>query len=232
MLRRFVFLLVLANLLFLAFTQGWLEGLTGLRPHPERDPERLSRQVRPELVVIVDPATLRPAPPAPAAVPGNGTATATAPQCLEAGPFATGASVSAIATLQGAQPPLPQGSWVEVKIERPGSWLLYMGKFPTREALAKKEEELKRTRVAYERLSSPPELADGFALGRFDQRAAAERALEQLSQRGVRSARVIETEAPSTLHMLRVDKADKALAAQLSALKADALGRGFVPCGS
>lgn len=231
MLRRFVFLLLLANLLFLAYSQGWLEGLTGLRPHPERDPERLNRQVRPELVVIVDPATLRAVPPASA--PGTGTAAAAAsPLCLEAGPFATGASVSAIATLQGAQPPLPPGSWVEVKIERPGSWLLYMGKFPNREALAKKEEELKRARVTYERLSSPPELADGFALGRFDQRTAADRALEQLTQRGVRTARVVETEAPSTLHMLRADKADKALAAQLSALKSDALGRGFVPCGT
>lgn len=230
MLRRIVFLLLLANLLFFAFSQGWLEGLTGLRPHPERDPERLNRQVHPELVVIVDPATLRAVPPASA--PGNGTNAAAAPLCLEAGPFATGASVSAIATLQGAQPPLPPGSWVEVKIERPGSWMLYTGKFPNREALAKKEEELKRTRVAYERLSSPPELADGFALGRFDQRTAADRALEQLTQRGVRSARVVETEAPSTLHLLRADRADKALAAQLSALKSDALGRGFVPCGS
>jgi hypothetical protein len=35
-----------------------------------------------------------------------------------------------------------------------------------------------------------------------------------------------------TQHLLRVERADKALAAQLAALKSDALGRGFLPCGS
>lgn len=230
MLRKLVFLLLLANLLFFAWTQGWLEGLTGWKAHPEREPERLARQVHPELVVVLPPeAASRPAPGPPAAA---SAAVAAAPVCLEAGPFATGASVSAIATLQAAQPPLPPGSWVEVKVEKPGGWIIYMGRFPNREALAKKEDELRRIRVAFETLSSPPELADGVSLGRFDQRAAAERALEQFSQRGIRSARVVETQAPSTQHLLRAERADKALAAQLTALRADALGRGFVPCGS
>jgi hypothetical protein len=231
MLQRAVLLLLLANLLFFTWTQGWLDGLTGLRAQGDREPERLARQVRPESVVILPPSAAIPAPAASA--PTSSDSSAPAPTaCLEAGPFATGASVSAIAALQNAQPALPAGSWTDVKVERPGSWIVYMGRFPNREAFVKKEEELRRTRVTYEEVRNAPELELGFSLGRYDQRAAADKALEQLAQRNVRTARVVELVAPATLHLLRAEKADKALAAQLVALRSDALGRGFVPCGS
>jgi hypothetical protein len=225
-LRRIALLLLLANLLFFAWSQGWLTGLTGLRPHPEREPERLARQVRPETIVVLPPDS---APVAPRATPA---AVADAPICLEAGPFATGASISAMATLRAAQPPLPPGSWTEVTIDRPGAWLVVLARPATRDALAKREEELKRARVAYEVLAAPEELAGSLSLGRFTERDAAERALAQLVQRGIRPARVAELQPASTIHMLRAEKADKALAARLTALRADTLGRGFVPCGT
>jgi hypothetical protein len=231
MLRRAAILLLLANLAFFAWTQGWLDGLLGTRSQGDREPERLARQVRPETVIILPPSAANGAASAAstaAADPPTQGATA----CLEAGPFAVGASVSAVAALQTAQPPLPPGSWTDVKIERPGSWIVYMGKYPNREALGKKEEELRRTRVAFEEVRSPPELELGFSLGRFDQRTLADKALEQITQRGIRTARVVELAAPATLRMLRVEKADKALVAQLTALRSDALGKGFVPCGS
>jgi hypothetical protein len=236
MLRRLVVVLVLANLLFFAWSHGWLEELTGTRVHPEREPERLARQVNPGLVVILPPGaasavSASPAASVAAAAAAAGSANVSA-TCLEAGPFATGAAVSAVAALQSLQPALPPGSWVEVKTERPGSWMVYMGRFPNRDALLKKDEELKRTRVSYESLSAPADLVPGFSFGRYDDRAAADRALEQLGQRGVRSARVVELTAPSTQHVLRVERADAALAAQLAAIRSPALGRGFVPCGS
>jgi len=228
MLRRLVVLLLLANLAYFAWTQGWLDGLLGVRSQGDREPERLARQVRPETVIILPPSAADTAASAASADPPTQGATA----CLEAGPFAISASVAAVAALQTAQPPLPPGSWADVKIERPGSWIVYMGKYANREALGKKEEELRRTRVAFEEVRSPPELELGFSLGRFDQRALADKALEQITQRGIRTARVVELAAPATLRMLRVEKADKTLAAQLTALRSDALGKGFVPCGS
>ena len=231
MLRRLVVMLVLANLTFYVWSQGWLDDLTGLRAHPDREPERLARQVRPEVVVILPPsAAASGAAAAPSPASAATTAQSAAVSCLEAGPFPPGASVSAIATLQAAA--LPAGSWTEVKTERPGSWIVYMGRYANREALAKKEDELRRTRVSYEEVTSPTDLELGFSFGRYDQRATAERSLEQLALKGIRSARVIELAAPVTQHLLRVEKADKALAAQLAALKSDALGRGFLPCGS
>lgn len=228
MLQRAVVLLLLANLLFFAWTQGWLDGVTGLRSQGDREPERLARQVRPETVRILAPSEAIPSTSsAPASAAG-----AEALTCLEAGPFATGASVSAIAAVQGAMPPVPASSWTEVKVERPGTWIVYMGRYPNREAYAKKEEELRRTKVTYEEVRSPPELEPGFSLGRHGQRAAADKALEQFTQRGIRTARVVELVAPATLHMLRAERADGTLAAQLTSLRSDALGRGFVPCGT
>lgn len=228
MLQRAALLLLIANLLFFAWTQGWLDGITGMRSQGDREPERLARQVRPESVRILSPSEAIPSPSSSS----TPEAVAEPLACLEAGPFATGASVSAIAALQTAQPAIPAGSWTDVKVERPGSWMLYMGRYPNRDALAKKEEELRRTRVTFEEVKSPPEYELGFSLGRYDQRAAAEKALEQLNLRGVRTARVVELAAPATQHLLRVEKADKALAERLLALRSDALGRGFVPCGS
>jgi hypothetical protein len=231
MLRRAAVLLLIANLLYFAWTQGWLDDVTGVRAQGDREPERLARQVRPDSVVILPPSA---AIPTPAASAPASTTSAAEPGattvCLEAGPFATGASVSALAALQNAA--LPAGSWSNVKVERPGSWIAYMGRYANREALAKKEDELRRARINFEPVLAPPELEPGLSLGRYEQRGAAERALEQLAQRGVRTARVVELVAPATLHLLRVEKADAALAAQLAALRSEALGRGFVPCGS
>jgi hypothetical protein len=230
MLRRVVLLLLFANVAFYAWTQGWLDDIVGIRAEGEREPERLARQVRPETIVILPPAAA--SAPEPAA---SGTSSGPAPAataCLEAGPFANTASATAQSALQTAQPPLPPGSWIDVKTERPGAWMIYMGKYANREALERKEEELRRTRLVFEEVRSPAEYELGFSLGRFEQRSLAEKALEQFALRGIRTARVVELSTPATLHTLRVEKADKALAAQLLALRFDALGKGFVPCGS
>ncbi|MFT3953824.1 MAG: hypothetical protein QM722_05335 [Piscinibacter sp.] len=233
MLRLLVLLLLAANLLFFAWTRGWLDDMTGLRPHPEREPERLARQVHPERISVLPPGAASAA--SPATSPAPAASAASAPQrgaCLEAGPFADTTIASAVTALQAVQPPLPPGSWVDVKSERAGSWMIYMGRFQNREVLAKKEDEVRRTRVPYQEVRTPAEYTLGFSFGQFDDRAAAERGLEQIGQRGVRSARIVELAAPLTQHLLRVDGAEPALAAQLGALRLAALGRGFVACGS
>lgn len=151
MLRSLALLLLLANVSFFAWTQGWLDAVVGVSPVGDREPERLARQVRPETITILTPAAVRAADAAAAAARASSDAVV----CLEAGPFADTASAAAIAALQQAQ--VPAGSWTDVRVDRPG--------------------------------------------------------------------------AAAPLHMLRVERADRVLAAQLTALRAEALGRGFVPCG-
>lgn len=224
MLRKLVLLLLFLNLGFFAWTQGLLDGLVPVRSTGDREPDRLERQVRPETIRIL-PASAVPA--ASAASAANLPAPPLA--CLEAGPFNADALGPAEAALAGAIGP---GRWIDVKSEKAGSWMIHMGRFANREILAAKQAELARIRVANEEVRSPSELAPGLSLGRFDERAAADRALDAFGSRGIRTAKVVQIVAPVASHLLRVDKADAALVAQLTALKSDALGKGFVPCAN
>ena len=49
---------------------------------------------------------------------------------------------------------------------------------------------------------------------------------------GVRSARVVELQQPSTVQFLRVAKAEPLLVARLTGLKPEVLGKPFLPCES
>jgi hypothetical protein len=224
-LRILVLLLLLANLGFFAWTQGWLDGAISVRAGGDREPERLAREFQPQRVRILasDEGAVAMAASAPAP--------AAALSCLEAGPYTPAEARTAETLLQAA---LPAGSWARRSVEQPGSWIVYLGRFTATEALQKKIEELRRLSAPFEELQGPPELAPGLSLGRFDSRTAADRALEQLSQRGVRTARVVALSEPTTMTMLRVERADAALALELAALGGDVkgrpLGRAFGPC--
>lgn len=69
MLKALVVLLALANLAFFAWTQGWIDGPTGIRARGDREPERLSQQFQPEVVQILPPQTARTTSAPAAAVP-------------------------------------------------------------------------------------------------------------------------------------------------------------------
>ena len=116
--------LALANLGFYAWTQGWIDNVVGVPARGDREPERLLRQVRPEIVVIL--------PPSIASAPAASTAPLA---CLEAGPFNLAEVSNAEALLRTATPPLPDGRWTRVTIDKPGSWLIYMGKYAGPEAM-------------------------------------------------------------------------------------------------
>ncbi len=226
-LRALALLLVLANLAFLAWTQGWLGAVVGLHAHGDREPERLARQFQPHGLRIL--------PPSEAAAAMSGAALASAPPgggaCLEAGPYSLADADAAERIMQLA---LPAESWVRRDVGLPGVWLVYIGPFTAAEPMQKKADVLRRLQAPFDEVRSPPELAPGLSLGRFEQRAEADKALEQLVQRGVRTARVVALSEPAPAVSLRVEHADAALRAQLAALggevKGQALGKAFVAC--
>lgn len=213
MLRALVVALLVANLAFFAWTRGWLDGVVGASPHGDREPERLAAQVNPERVEVLS------APPAAVAVPPTA--------CLEAGPFTPGDIAAAESALQAIA---PAGSWTSTRTDKPGAWVVYMGSYADREALRRKEEEIRRTRAEFEEVSLPGEGEFGLSLGRYDDRAAAERGLAQVQQRGIRTARIVQAATPTSFHMIRVERADPALATQLTNANVEALGKGFFPC--
>jgi hypothetical protein len=224
MMRALIALLLLANLAFFAWTQGWLDSVVGIRSIGDREPERLLRQVRPELIRILPPAS-----GANEAAPALATTSSADGTCLEAGPFTDTELTAAQATLQTA---LPAGAWAVVKVEPPGAWMVYMGRYASTSLLTKKEDELKRRKIAYDEVAEPRSLVPGLSLGRFAQRPAAVAALDQFARQGIQTARVVEVEPPASRTLLRVAGADAALAEQLLANRGEALGKGFALCAT
>jgi len=221
MLRTLLVLLLLANAGVFAWTQGWLAPWAPA-PRPEaREPERLQAQVRPELITVMTPKA------ASAAM----AAARDAEVCLEAGPLAEGAVEAAESAL--TQNSVPDGSWTREAVSKGPMFAVYMGRFADREVLRSKADELKRLQIAYQEVNAPPLLAPGLKLSTHDERAAAEAALAQLTQKGVRTARVVELPSTTgTQVWLRVARADTEMQLRLKALPAAALAGGFVPCRS
>ena len=258
MLRAWVVLLVLANLAFFAWTQGWVDEVAGTRARGDREPERLGRQVQPEVIQILSAqgakgaaasvgsaaassvapsAASTPQPPAAATAPDAATPASVPVPAAPASPAPLACleagpynSAEAAAAEGAVRAALPEGSWVSVKSGRPGLWMVYMGRFKDRDDLLKKQDELRGLRVEYDELRGPADLLPGLSLGRFEERGNAVNALEKFSLRGIRTAKVVEVRAPASTVMLRVDKAAPALATQVAALSSAALGRGFAPC--
>lgn len=102
MLRALLAALVVANLVFFAFTLGALDGVLGLRALGDREPERLAHQSRPQ--------TIRLLPARPAA-----NAAAEAATCFETPAFMAAESGAVEAVLASN---LAAGSWLDVRADR------------------------------------------------------------------------------------------------------------------
>lgn len=55
MLRSLVLILLIVNAAFFAWSQGWLNSVVGVRPDAQREPHRLTQQVRPDQIVVARP---------------------------------------------------------------------------------------------------------------------------------------------------------------------------------
>ncbi len=228
MMRALVLVLLLANLGVYAWTKGWLDPVTGVRAQGDREPERLMRQVTPDAVRVLPPEAAQTAQTTP--LPTGQADRNGRIACLEAGPFTPAQAPAAEEVLQGT---VPAGAWTAVRADTPPVWTVYLGRFPNREALARKVEELERLKMPFREVVTPAELAPGLSLGRFKDRASAEEAMVTLAQRGVRTARVTELVPASAAVTLRVERADAPLQTRLATLRDGALlGKGFAACAS
>lgn len=102
MLRAALALLVAANLLFLAWTHGWLVPVLGAPHAGEREPGRLAAQVNPAAVQVL-PAQAASAPSA----------------CLESGPYSDADVGLAEAALLGAG--IAASEWERRPMQRPAA---------------------------------------------------------------------------------------------------------------
>ena len=217
MLRALILVLVLANTAYFAWSQGLLR-VWGLAPAPQSEPQRVGRQIQPEAVRLVVAAS---APQAAAPAPVVATL------CLVAGPFD---NPQALASLEDAlRGTLPRVSWLLEPLDEPARWIVYMGRYTDPETLRKKRAELVALKVSMEP-TTVAALSPGLTLGVFTTEAAANRALEQLVGKGVRTARVVREREAGQRQLLRLPALDPALRARLDDLAPVLAGQSFRPC--
>ena len=254
MVGRLVVLLLVANVAWFAWSQGWLRVL-GLAPTVQAEPERLERQVRPESLTLrpldaASAAAPAPAPasrasrPAPARAPAPAPAVpaqpAPAPEppvaaappppapapgvCLQAGVF----NEQQADAVRRAAASLPAGSWRLEPVQLPGRWMVYVGKLADADAVRTKRSELRDLGVDTDRPGAA--LEPGLSLGRFSSEEAAQRALTDLGRKGVRTARVVQERRDTPAYLLRLPNADAALRQQVRGLRGALAGKELRGC--
>ena len=167
-------------------------------------------------------------PAAPASVASTHTAAASPPQrtvCLQAGSFDES---QAQAWRTAAKGSLPEGSWKLDPTNIAGRWMVYIGKLPDDDALTKKRAELRNLQIDYDRPG--PAFEPGLSLGRFSTDEAAQRALTQLTGKGVRTAKVVVERKETTVYTLKLPAVDDTTRSKLNGMKSALSGKPLQSC--
>lgn len=203
MLNFVFFLLLLANGVLFAFHQGYLETVSP----SGHEPERMKNQLNADKIKLIAPisslATPAAAPSGPAetavsdAQSGNANETAVPKTaCVEIGNF----TASEARRFEAQLTSLPSvGKPTRLEVAEPSSHMVLIPSQNDKAGADKKVAELRTLGVTdYYVLQDPPnpELRWGVSLGIFKSEEAARAYLAQMSQKGVRSARLIEYKTP------------------------------------
>jgi hypothetical protein len=215
MLRFLVLFLLLINAVYFAWSEGKLPGLT---PEQQTEPQRLGQQLKPSAISLLTSQELRQIEATPA--PAKPT------ECLQAGPFTEAQSALLGPVLEST---LPRDSWTLTPVTVAARWIVYMGKYANPESLAKKRGELASFNLQFEPLRNPA-LQPGLSLGAYESQTAASAALDKLSRRGIRTARVVQERAEERGNLLRLPSTDETLRGRLSTLKPTLGDQVLVSC--
>lgn len=229
MLKIVAILLLLANGLYFAWTQGMLAGV-GLAPAQQREPERLQTQIEPGTLRLLNGP--RSEPEAAAAEP-SAAATATVPP--EAGPATacwqvagfTPAQAEALRTALAATG-LAEDQWQFSKNRSSGRWVVYMGRYND-EQMEKKKGELRELKIEFREVNLPS-TGPGLALGTFSSEEAVQQALKDVSKKGVRTARVAVERPEAVTVGLRLPALTDAQRASVEGLGAALAGKTLQRC--
>lgn len=213
MLRLLVLVLLLANGAYFAWAQGHLQPL-GLAPAQQSEPQRMAQQIKPEAVRVLNADDIRK------------LETAARPaECLQAGPI----DDTAAETLRQALASWPSGSWALEPVSEPGRWIVYMGKYPNPENVARKKSELRQIGVTFEAVANP-ELEPGLSLGGYATQAEANQLLERLGVRGVHTARVVQERPDIKGQKLTLPAVNDDLRGHVDELRTALAGKTLRPC--
>ncbi|MEZ5645357.1 MAG: SPOR domain-containing protein [Burkholderiaceae bacterium] len=251
MLRWAIIVLTLANLLYF----GWTQGLFGDPSQDQREPERLQAQIQPDTLRLMNgpkvprtgtetapqtsaqpatpsasdappppPAPVTPPEPVPPPPPAQPAPVATT-QCWQAGVFNTAQAQKLQQALTGTG--LPASAWRLDEVMLSGRWIIYMGRLNP-DQMARKKSELRDIKVDFREVNITA--GPGLALGTFSTEEAAEQGLQDLTRKGVRTARVEPERGETLSHVLRLPAATEAQKAEVDALGKALAGRKLVAC--
>ena len=227
MLKLTVLALILANTGYYAYSQGLLAAY-GFAPATQSEPQRLTQQIKPETLRILNAQETTQSDSATTPTrPTQVIASANATECLQVGMFNEEQTMVLREKLVST---LPQNSWVIESALVPARWLVYMGKYSSDEAVVKKKTQLRSLGVSFEALNNIS-LEPGLSLGSFKTQPEAEAELNRIAQKGVKTAKVIQERAELRGQRLRLPTVNAALRSQLDAIKPQLAGKTFAVCG-
>ena len=228
MLRVVVLALILANAGYYAYSHSLLAAY-GFAPVAQAEPQRLTQQIKPGMLRILNPqeAAQLDSATTPAQALANASNIATAIECLHVGMFNQEQTMVLRDKLLST---LPQNSWVIESALVPARWLVYMGKYNSDEAVLKKKSELRGLGVSFEALNNTA-FEPGLSLGSFENQPEAEAELARIAKRGVKTAKVMQERAEQRGQRLKLPSVDAALRGQLDAIKPQLAGKALVACG-
>ena len=229
MLRLLVLFLILANGIYFVWSQGFLRAWD-FAPAQQTEPQRLAQQLRPENLRILkagEAGRLEAAAPTPAPASLPAMAAAAQPtQCFQAGLFDDTQTQALRRALESS---LPAGTWQLESTLEPARWIVYMGKYPNADVLAKKRQELAALNLKLEPLNSAS-LEPGLSLGGFDTQAAATTLLANLTKRGVRTAQVVRERSEARGTLLKLAAVDEALKLRFDEIRPALAGKVLQLC--
>ncbi len=218
MLRPLALALLLANGLYFAWAHGLLWAL-GLAPAQQSEPQHMAQQIAPDTVRLLSAQEFK-------QMEEQAQADQSPKECLQAGPF-TEAQSAVLRKALGDS--LPADAWSLEETHIAPRWIVYLGKFASAEALAKKRSELAAMNLTAESPLSP-DLEPGLSLAAFDTRAEADAALVQVSAHGLRTARVVQEHAQSGVYLLRLPAMVEALQSKLAEVRTAMGSKGLHAC--
>lgn len=218
MLRFFVLLLILANGVYFAWSQGMLRAY-GFAPATQSEPQRLAQQINPEAIRLLTPTDAKRAE-------AQAQAELAPKECLLAGPFDDAQAITLRRALEASMAP---GSWHIDTVAMPGRWIVYMGKFVNTEQMAKKRGELASMKLVPQALNNP-DLEPGLSLGGFESQADATAELAKMALRGIRTAKVVQEREAGTQNQLKLPAVTPEVKTRLADLKIALAGRTLHSC--
>lgn len=208
MLRLLVLLLILANGLYFAWTQGHL-AFAGLLPPQVGEPQRLEQQIKPQAISLLKPEDVRKL---------EVQVKKPVLECWQSDVLSDAQAKDAQTRMSKADSGWATDSWSLEKTSQPALWMVYMGPYPGRDAMDKKRTELKKLNVGFDTVN-PKGLGSGLSLGTSNEKQAMDAKLATLTKQGVRTAKVVQVRPALTGLALRIHALPEEDRAKLDPIK-------------